>query len=103
MDNEEEKQFIQKLRKGQFYKLQLAYLDTNHEVGYYSTVGISKYTTKPILSINDLKVGAINMHTYKYIGFYNQDKINGDTTERVYSYRFDVYDSLNKLVATSGE
>jgi hypothetical protein len=43
------------------------------------------------------------MHTYKYIGFYNQDKINGDTTERVYSYRFDVYDSLNKLVATSGE
>lgn len=103
MDNEEEKQFIQKLRKGQFYKLQLAYLDTNYEVGYYSTVGISKYTTKPILSINDLKVGAINMHTYKYIGFYNQDKINGDTTERVYSYRFDVYDSLNKLVATSGE
>ena len=100
-DIDEENSFIQKLKIGQFYKFQLAYINTNGEVGYYSTVGVSKYTTKPELSINDLGVGIINMHDYKYIGFYSQK--NRDITERVYSYQFDVYDSSNTIIATSGE
>ena len=69
-DIEEENSFIQKLKIGQFYKFQLAYININGEVGYYSTVGVGKYTTKPELSINDLGIGIINMHDYKYIGFY---------------------------------
>ena len=40
---------------GSFYKAQMAYIDRNGVVGYYSTVGILKYTTKPDISILDLK------------------------------------------------
>lgn len=102
-DNEEENKLIERFaaNPGQFYKFQLAYLDTEGTVGYYSTVATGKYTTKPKVYINNLREGFINMHEYKYIGFYNQ--LNGDTTERVYSYRFDVYDNRDNIVATSGD
>ena len=33
----------------------MAYVDRDGLVGYYSTVGILKYTTKPDVSILDLK------------------------------------------------
>jgi hypothetical protein len=36
---------------GEYYKLQLAYVGIDSVVGYYSTVGIAKYTNAPILSI----------------------------------------------------
>ena len=36
---------LSKLKVGQFYKLQIAYI-SGGEIGYYSTVGIAKYTTK---------------------------------------------------------
>lgn len=126
---EEENNIIQKLRVGQFYKFQLAYIKADEnkkkelqdqyskgiitleefdkamsaisEIGHYSTVGIAKYTTKPIIHINDFKRGLINIHKYKYTGFYSQQ--NGDISERVYIYRFDVYDSMNKIIATSGD
>lgn len=126
---EEENKIIQKLKVGQFYKFQLAYIaadekiknnlqdqfakglltleDFNNEmskigeIGHYSTVGVAKYTTKPDIHINDFERGFINIHKYKYTGFYSQkDK---DITERVYTYRFDVYDSMNNIIATSGD
>lgn len=90
-----------KLKKGQFYKFQLAYIDNTGTVGYYSTVGVAKYTTKPEVAIQGLEHGIINMHNYEYMGTYNQG--DGDVTERVYSYQFDVYNSYNNLIATSGE
>lgn len=99
--NEEQKAIIDKLHKGQFYKLQLAYLDNGQQVGYYSTVGVAKYTTRPEIHVNDFVEGFINMHRYEYTGYYSQK--NGDVTERVYSYRFDVYDSNDKIIATSGD
>lgn len=34
-----------KMHQGQFYKFQLAYIGIDGEVGYYSTVGVGKYTT----------------------------------------------------------
>jgi hypothetical protein len=40
-----------KLNIGQFYKLQLAYINTNEEIGYYSTIGVAKYTAEPWLSL----------------------------------------------------
>lgn len=126
---EEENKIIQKLKVGQFYKFQLAYIAADEkiknnlqdqfakglltledfhnemskigEIGHYSTVGIAKYTTKPDIHINDFERGFINIHKYKYTGFYSQkDK---DITERVYTYRFDVYDSMNNIIATSGD
>lgn len=90
-----------KLKVGQFYKLQIAFIDENGNIGYYSTVGVSKYTTLPIISINDFTVDKINMHEQRYTGFYSQE--NGDVTERVNSYCFEIYNSLNEVVYTSGE
>lgn len=90
-----------KLKVGQFYKFQLAYLDTTGEIGYYSTVTTGKYTTKPLLFINDLNKDLINSHEYEYTGYYKQT--NGDKTERVYSYRFDIYNSNEKIIASSGD
>ena len=97
-----EREFIVRdLKVGLFYKLQLAYIDTNNEVGNYSTVGISKYTTQPTVTINDFKMGMTNTHKYTYYGFYNQE--NGDVTEKVYSYRFDIYNNYDVLIASSGD
>lgn len=90
-----------KLKVGQFYKLQIAFIDEQHTIGYYSTVGVSKYTTLPTISINDFSVDKINMHDQKYTGFYSQE--DGDITEKVSSYRFDIYNSVNDIVYTSGE
>jgi hypothetical protein len=37
---------------------------------------------------------------YEYTGMYSQE---GDTSEKVYSYCFNLYDETNKLVLSSGE
>ena len=100
-NTDEERKFINKLRQGQFYKFQIAYIDLNGEVGYYSTVGVAKYTTEPSkLEIAGMKDN-INLVQYEYTGVYSQE--GRDTTERVYSYQFDVYDKNNNLFMTSGE
>lgn len=90
-----------KLKVGQFYKLQIAFIDKKGDIGYYSTVGVSKYTTLPTITINDFSVDKINNHAQKYTGFYSQE--SGDVTEKVSSYRFDIYNSSNETVYTSGE
>lgn len=96
-----EQEFVNKIKVGQFYKCQIAYLDSNEEVGYYSSVGVGKYTIKPNLSISNLSSGSVNMHYYYYEGKYSQK--DGDTTERVYSYQFNLYNENNELIETSGE
>jgi hypothetical protein len=53
------------------------------------------------MSILNLNSNELNSHSYDYTGIYNQNA--GDTTERVYSYRFDLYDNESKLINTSGE
>lgn len=86
---------------GQFYKVQLAYIDTqDNAAGYYSTVAIAKYTSKPELSIDKLQEGVINSHVYEYRGVYRQ---TGDPAERVYSYHFDIYDPKDNLIISSPE
>lgn len=87
---------------GQFYKIQFAY-ENNGEVGQYSTVGVIKYTTCPKISIQELDLSAVNNHLYEYTGTYSQDLESGDTTERVYSYEFNLYNANGELVETSGE
>ena len=86
------------LNIGQFYKVQIAYVK-NNIVGYYSNVGIIKYTSKPeveIINLND----DINQHVYTYTGQYSQAQ---DFSEKVYSYIFNIYDEFSNLIATSGE
>lgn len=89
------------MRVGQFYKFQIAYIGQDDKVGYFSTVGVGKYTSKPDIHINQLTDGIINTHQFHYIGFYSQE--NGDKTEQEYSYRFDIYDENDDIIATSGD
>lgn len=86
---------------GQYYKFQLAYVGTDGVVGYYSTVGVAKYTTMPSITIDGLKFGRINSHNYFYTGVYSQK--NKDTTEKLYSTRFVLYDYDKAILQDSGE
>lgn len=70
-------------------------------VGYYSSVGVIKYTTRPVVQILNLEEKIINSHVYQYTGYYSQ--ANGDRTEHLYSYRFDVYDKEGNLYKTTGD
>lgn len=85
---------------GQSFKIQLAYLNKNNVVGYFSTVGVAKYTTKPQISIKGLKGNAINSHTFEYTGEYSQK--GQDTTEKLYSSKFIITDANGKIVEDSG-
>lgn len=96
---------------GQYYKIQIAFYGEKHEVGYYSTVGVVKYTTPPIVTIKDLKFGDINPHCYYYTGIYSQKKTSlgndvyagGDPTEKIYSYRFTITDDFGNIINDTGE
>lgn len=85
---------------GQFYKCQLAYVDINNITGYYSTVGVIKYTTKPKVSILALSNSVNNNHIYTYTGLYSQ--YEKDFTEKAYSYRFILKDENNKILKDTG-
>lgn len=86
---------LEKLSIGSFYKVQLAYQDKKEQVGYYSTVGIIKYTINPTLSIKR------NEDDKVFIGTYSQT--DGDTTEREYAYRFILKNSSGNILDDTGE
>ena len=89
------------LNIGQFYKIQMAYIDMSGTVGYYSTVGVVKCTSNPEISILDPKNGST------YEGIYSQKGSNDeeirDYTEKVYSYIFTLKDANGNILETSGE
>ena len=87
-----------KMSIGRFYKVQIAYVDVNGKEGYYSTLGILKYTSKPYLSIADCNIAITNTNLKEYIGIYQ----NNDTSEKVYEYKFTVYDASDRVIETSG-
>lgn len=102
------------LKIGEFYKVQLAYINNNGQVGIYSTIGVTKFITKPNISIENLQPIIINNHIYAYQGIYNQrfssmDESGnttytyGDTTEKLYSSRFILYDTEYNIIKDSGE
>ena len=86
------------LTVGQFYKVQLAFIDETNTVGYYSSTAVAKYTTKPLVELSGLKANATNNHIYNYTGIYSQK--SGDATEKMYSSRFVLKDSMgiNKIL-----
>ena len=102
----------EKLNEGQYYKVQIAYCRhitstinfdiENSDVGYFSTVGIIKCTSKPNIYINGLDSTNVNFFTNEYIGIYNQDHCK-DQTEKVYSYEFVIYNQNNEIYYTTGE
>ena len=103
------------LTPGEFYKVQMAYIknvDTAaQQIGIYSTIGVVKYITMPTVSIEGLNPDVINNHCYSYNGLYQQigrkngqiDFSSQDTTEKLYSSRFVIYDTDNNIIKDSGE
>ena len=85
---------------GRFYKAQLAYINIENEIGFYSTVGIIKYTAMPQLSINGLNLEYYNQALLKYTGVYQNEK---DATEKVYSYYFVIKDNLGNIFVKTKE
>ena len=94
---------LKKIKIGQYLKVQMAYRkSTNHVIGYFSTVGVIKYTTKPSVYIEGLggdNANQIGAFRSNYIGVYEP---SGDKSERPYSYCFSLYDLHGELVETSG-
>ena len=90
---------LSKLTIGNFYKVQLAYVDKDDITGYYSTVGIIKFTSKPKVEISGFDRLTTNINETEFVGiYYNKN----DSSEKAYQYRFDLYDLNNKLIETSG-
>lgn len=91
------------LNIGQSYKVQLAYYSTDEIIGYYSTVGIIKFTAKPSVEIEGLRLndpsGLVNINSNIFKAKY----LNEDITEKPYLYKFDLYDREKNLLETSGE
>lgn len=90
---------LKKLIVGNFYKVQLAYIDKDGIVGYYSTVGIIKYTAKPRVEISGFVNTSTNIHMTEYIGIYHS--IN-DPSEKAYQYKFTLYNNSDEELETSG-
>lgn len=83
---------------GQYYKLQIAFIEAaTNNLSEYSTTAAIKCTSKPQVTIKNL-TSEINPHMYEYIGFYQ----NVDSTEKVVSYSFNLYNEANEQVATTG-
>lgn len=104
-DNE----IVKNLVQGEFYKVQLAYVKysnaTTYTVGIYSTIGVVKYTSAPEISINHMSENEVNNHLYSYTGVYSQysSDFSKDTTEKLYSSRFVIYDTEGNTIKDSGE
>lgn len=87
-----------KIKLGQYLKVQLAYVSTSNIVGYFSTVGIIKYTSKPRVYIEGLNEQHGSMGRANYIGVFETGL---DKSERPYSYSFSLYDNNGILVETT--
>lgn len=103
-------EIIKQLKLGEYYKLQLAYTKTltngNTIIGIYSTIGVTKYTSAPTVSVIGLDENTINNHIYSYTGVYSQlsdDIKERDATEKLYSSRFVIVDSNDNIIKDSGE
>ena len=92
------------IKEGMHYKVQLAFIDKKGIVGYYSTVGVIKCTSKPSVFIQDFsdERGAVNNNRTDFVGQFIQAK-NGDVTEKVYSSKFTITDLQGNVVYTTGD
>ena len=103
-NNNDNNNTLSKIKPGQFLKAQLAYISgtgENETIGYYSTVGVIKYTIKPEISIKNLSLEFINNFQNTYIGKYKSN----DASEKHYLYKFSIYKLNNgkkeELIDTS--
>ena len=90
------------INEGQFYKAQLAYVDKDSVIGYYSTLSVIKCVAKPTVEIIGFSNNSINLYSNSFIGRYTQNSSCGDTSEKVYSYEFIIYDKQYNILTSSG-
>lgn len=95
------------LKVGRFYKVQLAYKNTDGNIGYYSTVGVTKFTTLAQVTIQDatgeeLDQRQLNFMPESFLGTYSQNYDNADSTEREYSYYYILMDKNRNIIEDSG-
>lgn len=95
------------INEGQFYKAQLAFIyrdKTTEEqtIGYWSTVGTIKCVSKPKVTIANFNDKEVNGFVQEFVGEYEQDTTYGDSTEKVETYEFNIWDTENNLVLSSG-
>ena len=91
----------EKLNEGQYYRVQLAFIDNNEVLGYYSTVGIIKCVAKPTCVLNNFTIADVNVFQTEIVGVYTQNTKYGDTTEKVFKYRFVLYDKEEQILVDS--
>lgn len=96
---------------GQYYKLQLAYTsrdlnDATDTIGYYSTVGVVKYTVineSNITLISGTKeikaIGETYSFTHNFLASYDY---SSDPMEKIYNYRFVIYNDTDTIEYDSG-
>lgn len=86
------------LYAGGFYKIQIAFIDSSNNIGYYSGAAVAKYIgLPPIVEIQDDR--AMND---VFIGIYHPQE-NADITEKLYSYNWILRNQDNEIVETTGE
>lgn len=90
-----------RISPGQFYKVQLAYIDHENTIGYFSVASTIKCTTIPTISIPSLHQNYFG--SCEYTGHYGQSEDGKDISEKVHTYQFFLKDAAGNLIATSGE
>ena len=90
------------LKVGQYYKVQIAFLDLSGDIGYWSTVATIKCVAKPIVRIANFNANDVNIFNNEIVGEYIQDTSTGDSSEKVYSYRFQLLDSEGNSIVDTG-
>ena len=93
---------INALKVGQFYKAQLAFIGLDGGIGYWSTVATIKCVARPTITIANYDPNDANIFVNEIIGEYVQDTQTGDSSEKVYSYRFQLFDKQNNLLDDTG-
>ena len=89
-----------KITPGQFYKVQLAYVNSDG-IGYYSSIGLIKCTTYPSVIVENYDNGYYG--SFEFIGKCSWEEKGQDASEKVYSYSFSLLDNNENIIATSGE
>lgn len=96
--------YINDLTIGVYYKVQLAYIDQDDVIGYFSDVGVVKYTSTPEIKILQLMdQSSVHSAQYNYTGVYAQEGSDKDMSEKEYSYRFTIVDENDNIFLDSGE
>jgi hypothetical protein len=65
-------------------------------------VATIKCVAKPKVTIANFDATDANLFMNEIIGEYTQDTTTGDSSEKVYSYRFQLYDNDDTLIEDTG-